>query len=317
MPENPSSTLIAAFLIISLVAVVMSNILKKTFAKSAVTGMTAAYAYSAVVGISTAVVLLIWGGLGEVSAYTAILATVFGIVTSLQNSVNMLSMQIGPMSYTTVIMSFSTLISALSGLFFFGESVAVSQLIGIVLMLFSFVLAVDKKDGEKSASLRWLILCIICFFLTGGIGIMQKIHQSSDFRGELNGFLIIAFAVSSVISTILSVVTSKGGKKRIFPEGTDKKALVKAIVLMILPGLFVGANNKLNLYLTGKMDSAVFFPVFNGSMLVITTLAAVVIFRERLTKKQWLGIAVGILSVLFLCLKFGAVFTLSPDAASI
>ena len=54
----------------------------------------------------------------------------------------------------------------------------------------------------------------------------------------------------------------------------------------------------------GGMDSAVFFPIVNGGGLVLSTLAAVLIFKEKLNKKQWIGITLGICSVVFLCNPF-------------
>lgn len=52
------------------------------------------------------------------------------------------------------------------------------------------------------------------------------------------------------------------------------------------------------------MDSAIFFPIVNGGGLVLTTLAAVLLFKERLSVKQWMGVAFGIISVVFLCNPF-------------
>lgn len=73
---------------------------------------------------------------------------------------------------------------------------------------------------------------------------------------------------------------------------------------MIVSGACVAVNNKFNLYLSGVMDSAVFFPVVNGGGLVLTTLAAVLLFKEKLSKKQWIGVVLGIASVVFLCDPF-------------
>ena len=70
----------------------------------------------------------------------------------------------------------------------------------MALMLVSFLLAIEKGTNEKKTSVKWLVLCIICFFLQGGIGIMQKIHQTSPHKAELNAFLVIAFAVAFLIS---------------------------------------------------------------------------------------------------------------------
>jgi len=38
---------------------------------------------------------------------------------------------------------------------------------------------------------------------------------------------------------------------------------------------------------------------------MLSTAAAVILFKEKLTKKQWLGIVVGILAVICLCNPLG------------
>ena len=137
---------------------------------------------------------------------------------------------------------------------------------------------------------------------------MQKIHQTSSFKGELNAYLVTAFIASTVISTAVAVfLYLKGSKeslenKKALPA-IDKK-FVFMLVLMIVNGVSVAVNHKLNLYLSGVMDSATFFPIVNGGGLVLSTVAALIIFRERLSVKQWIGLGVGILSVIFLCNPF-------------
>jgi len=53
------------------------------------------------------------------------------------------------------------------------------------------------------------------------------------------------------------------------------------------------------------MDSAVFYPTVNGGNLILTALAACILFRERPRKLQWLGIALGTVAVILLCNPFG------------
>ena len=76
------------------------------------------------------------------------------------------------------------------------------------------------------------------------------------------------------------------------------------VALVGVGGISGALCNQWNLYLSGVMDSAVFFPLFNGGGLVLTTLIAVVLFKEKLSKLQWLGVAFGIASVIFLCNPF-------------
>lgn len=295
-------------LIISLFAALLGSIVRKYYMDGNKAGMAGVFVCNAVASAVSAVVLLVWGGFGASSTFTLILGTAFGLVTALQAIFNLAALALGPMSYTTVIVSFSTVITALSGKLFFGENIYAVQIIGIVLMLVSFVFAVDKKSEEKSANLRWLIVCGLAFIFSGGIGIMQKIHQTSSFKGELNAYLVIAFVASTVVSAAVAIFLYLKGSK---DSPVSKKALpaidkrfIFMLVLMIINGVSVAVNHKLNLYLSGVMDSATFFPIVNGGGLVLSTVAALIIFRERLSVKQWIGLGVGILSVIFLCNPF-------------
>ena len=100
--------------------------------------------------ITAAVVLLLWNGMGDCSAYTLYFGIVFGLITSLASIAGVLALQYGSLSYTTLIISFSTVISALSGALFFGESIGLSHAVGIFFMLLCFVFATEKApDDEK------------------------------------------------------------------------------------------------------------------------------------------------------------------------
>ena len=294
-------------LLLSLAAALGGSIAKKYYTDKGPTGLSGGFVFNAVGCLIAAVILLCWGGFGQSSVFTIVLGVVFGAVTALQGITNIAALQVGPMSYTSVIISFSTLISALSGVMFFGESLGWAQIVGIVLMLASFILAAKSDGDEKKANLKWLFLCLIAFVATGGIGVMQKIHQSSEYRNELNAYLIIAFLSSAVFCAIFAALLkgresiSIDAKKK---ENKRKKQACFMIGIMIASGACVAVNNKLNLYLSGVMDSAVFFPIVNGGGLVLATLAAVLLFKEKLSKKQWIGVVLGIASVVFLCNPF-------------
>ncbi|MBR2907101.1 MAG: EamA family transporter [Clostridia bacterium] len=294
-------------LILSLAAALGGSIAKKYYTDKEPAGLSGGFAFNAVGCLTAAVILLCWGGFGTSSVFTIWLGVVFGAVTALQGITNIAALQVGPMSYTSVIISFSTLISALSGVMFFDESLGWAQIVGIVLMLASFVLAAKSDGDEKKANLKWLFLCLITFAATGGIGIMQKVHQSSEYRDELNAFLIIAFVSSAIICTVFAALLKRREGRSADSKSNKNvpnKHFVFLLTIMIASGACVAVNNKFNLYLSGVMDSAVFFPIVNGGGLVLTTLSAVLLFKERLSKKRWVGVVLGIASVVFLCNPF-------------
>jgi uncharacterized membrane protein len=81
-----------------------------------------------------------------------LLAILFGTATALQGIAMLSAMRLGPVSYTMMFASFSTVITALSGALFFHETLTLLKGIGILLMLVSFVLfCVIYAAAAKSA----------------------------------------------------------------------------------------------------------------------------------------------------------------------
>ena len=293
--------------VISLAACLAGTMIKNHYSKKLSDSIAGYHLYNALTAIVCSLTLLaLSGGKLSVSPFTVFLAVIFGLVTVVQQVANSAALASGPLAYTSVIGSMSTVITAFSGLIFFGESISATQIIGIVLMLFCLILSVKKDTAdEKKAAARWLILCFITCFATGGIGILQKLHQSSDYKDELTAFLIIAFAFSFVFSAANIAVI----KLRAIKSGTGKVVFLKKkpslpilIAFFAVAGIGVALNNMINLYLSGEVPSAIFFPIVNGGGLILTTLASVFFFRERLTRLQWVGIALGFVATLLLCL---------------
>ena len=69
------------------------------------------------------------------------------------------------------------------------------------------------------------------------------------------------------------------------------------LLTALLAGILSCAYNRLNIYLSGAMIGAVFFPCFNGGVVVLSTTLSVLILRERLRAIQVLGIALGIAGI--------------------
>ena len=134
------------------VSVVMNllscGILRNDFCKKEIAGNADLNAFNSVSSLlsagTLAIIALVSGSLCAPSAYTVVLGVVFGIATALCAILHMKALENGPLSYTSVICSCAMVIPALSGLLFFGEAVTALQYVGIVLMVISFVCAVDK-----------------------------------------------------------------------------------------------------------------------------------------------------------------------------
>lgn len=253
-------------------------------------------------GVGFAVMFALCGGKLILSPFSAALAVAFGAVTAAAGILNAKAIKMGPYGYTTVIVSLSTAITALSGAIFWHETLTVLKIAGIALMVLCFFLAVDTHGGGKKANVTWFLLCVLTLLLTAGIGLMQKVHQTSAYKAELLPFLAVAFAVSALIPLVVYFPMRKRERRREQAGTGGRIAVLPFLLAALICGIGAAGNNALNLYLAGVLETAVFFPVVNGVPLLAGLLVSFLVFREKLKTKQLIGLAVGVGALV--CLLF-------------
>ena len=293
----------AMLLILSVVMNLLScGILRNDFCKKEIRNDADLHVFNAfssvLSAVTLAVIALFSGSLGLPSLYTLLLGVVFGIATALCAVLHMKALESGPLSYTNVICSCAMVIPALSGLFFFGETVTWGQYVGIALMIVSFVCAVDASNEKLGTSFRWFLLCMGSFLCSGAVGVMQKVHQSSPHKDELGVFLVIAFLVSAIFSVLMARSGCKRGETI---SVTAKPRLRKFILFSIVCGIGIALCNQINMYLAGVMEAMIFYPVVNGGSMLLTTIAGVALWHEKPSARQWVGLAVGGAAIFLLC----------------
>ena len=227
------------------------------------------------------------------SIYSFLLGILFGTMTFVSTHFLILAMAEGPMHITILIATASMLIPTLSGVLFFGEPFSVYKFIAImVLIVFLYCASSGKSEG--TFNWKWMLYCGINFLTGGTIGIIQKVHQSSAHREEFYFFLASAFLVSAFIPFILSIKQKRRGEK--------EKISLKLLCIAAISGLCVFGQYAINTKLSGVLPSQLFFPVINGTNVVFGSVVAVVIFKEKMTKKQIVGMVGGMLALIGICI---------------
>lgn len=222
-----------------------------------------------------------------ISFFSVFLGILFGVVTLLNNTYYLRALSKGPMNITDLIATSSMLIPTMSGVFLFNEKFSVIRLLATCFLIFFIYLTLKPtSDGEK-VNKRWLWYCLIAFLTQGAIGVMQKLHQNSIYKNELFGFLAVAFFTSFLFSIFVSRKNETSGKL------TTKQFLV-----ILIQGICMFLMHFLNLKLSGLFPSQFFFPVSAGSGIILVLLISAVIFKEKLTKKQLIGLIGGFAAIL-------------------
>jgi len=226
-----------------------------------------------------------------VSSYTMILAVIFSFVSTASQYFCLLSMKLGPMSFSVLFTYLSAVIPTVFGIIYRNTPPTPIQVIGLILMIITFVLSIDFNK-ESGMSIKWLFAVAGSFLGMGLIGVCQTVHQTSAFAKEINGLLFWTFLFSLILFILLYI--PYGVKSKIAKE----KKIYKPIdwTSMIITGVFWGAVNLINLYLSGKLPSIIFFPIVNGGVIILSGLASIFIFKEKLPRKKIAGLVIGIIA---------------------
>lgn len=271
--------------------------IQNVFSKRRARGMADHLAYT-VISYSVAIIALLffaknWGAL---SGYTVILGIAYGAVTVISSLAYNVALSVGPLSYTVLINASSLIIPAFSGALFWGESFSALQIVGVGLMIFSFYLGMGWSSGGKKISRKWIVLAFVSFLCNGAVGVMQKMHQSSPQKDELNEFLVIAFAVSLLVLMVSLLIVRLRGKKVV----AFSAPAFKPVAMAASSGGIMAFINQSALYLSGVLPAIFFFPAYNGFRIFLTAIMDRFVFKERLTKRQVVGIGVGLVAILLL-----------------
>ncbi len=201
------------------------------------------------------------------------------------------AMKNGPVSITTLIGNCSLILSTTVGVVVWKESVSIMQLLGILLLLAAFILCTYKKpDKTGQTSKKWLVYCLLFFSFAAGVGIIFKAFSKVSAGTGAGDMMIVAAATMLVFSGIkiwISRLTPKDQQK---PPKETKSIWGLAVIC----GLLSCGYNRLNISLAGLFDSVIFYPCFNGGVILLSTVLSVIFLRERLTIRQVIGLALGI-----------------------
>ena len=276
--------------IVSVSTTVLYNCISNMMCKKVLTSNNLIYKFNSIVYAVCSFLFCFLLLNEKMSFYTFLMGVTFGVVTTLGGLYKMHALSEGPMHMTLLITTSSMIIPTMSGLFW-GEKFSILKFL-ITFILIGFIYLSIGRGAETKINLSWAFYCLLAFIFQGSIGVLQKIHQSSVHRSEISGFLFVSFICSAVFCR-LRIKGKVNGK-----EGTGKKYILLAVVC----GLCTFSMNYINLKLSGILPSQLFFPLINGSSIIFSSLFEVFLFKERLNRRQLLGLAGGIGSLILMCI---------------
>ncbi len=237
------------------------------------------------------IALILFNGksLTSVAPLTLGYALIYGLLLLSAQWFYTVALKKGTTGVCSTVYSLGFILPTISGAVFWNESITLFNLLGILCVIPAIIISGTKGSNATAAVGRGYIFPLVTAMLSsGGLGIMQKVQQASSYADEKAAFVLVAFAFAGLAS-LLFVLPSKQSNQRL----TCKKLLSAAGV-----GVCFGCCNLLNTTLAGRLDSAVFFPLQNISVILLSLILGIIIYKERLRLREASVLILGIASIL-------------------
>ena len=203
------------------------------------------------------------------------------------------STQHSGVTVTSLSSKISVVLPILAGVIFFSEPLSYMTAIGIVLALVALFLVVGGKKDSGDVNKNWL-LPILIFFGTGTGDILMKITEQQHTGGDMGFMIAFIYFVALVFGIIIVVIDIIRGKSKWQWKNS-------------IGGIMLGVINYFSTYCVYNamryFTNVVLFPIYNIGVVSLTAVIGWLAFKEKLTWKNYLGLAIAIIAVILIAFR--------------
>lgn len=202
-------------------------------------------------------------------------------------------------SIASVANKMSVILPVLFSLIVLNESISIAKLIGIILAVVAVVFTMYRKSGSENKNL--IMLPFLVFIGSGMIDIGMNYANTAIVKTETDTYLfstsifITSFCCGLLFLLIQWLYTKKNSIKLIPPNNKD-----------IVGGILLGIPNYFSIFFmlkalgSGFLTPALLFPVLNVSNVLLTALIGLLAFKEMLSKLNYLGLLLAVISLILI-----------------
>jgi drug/metabolite transporter (DMT)-like permease len=220
-----------------------------------------------------------------------IVAIGLGVLFITVFNVMALTAQKNGLSVVSVASKMSVIIPILFGIYVYNESAGLQKVLGIILALVAVYLT-SLKQKDDAISTKSIYLPIILFI---GSGIIDTSVNHFAPKNHMQLFLAVIFGIAGVVGFLILSYKSIRLK-----QGFEIKSVPFGIAL--------GVVNYCSMYFLLKalrvegFESSSIFTINNVVIVTVSTLIGLLLFKERISNKNWIGIIIAIISIILVTL---------------
>ena len=205
------------------------------------------------------------------------------------------ALQSGSVALTAFVKQLSLVFVSLWGFVFWDTPLKPTTILGIALIVVALALCFFKKtsdDSKNTVTAKWFGFATLLLIGNAGCSIVQK-YQQFAFGGEHRSLLMVCASACAVVMCLL--LCHKADK-------SDWSVTVRTSwQFPVLAGISSALLNLLVLLMAStSLSPSVIYPGIALGGVTLTVLMSVIVFKERLRTRQWVGLVIGMVALLFL-----------------
>ncbi len=199
------------------------------------------------------------------------------------------------LSVTTVAAKMSVVIPMLFSIIYYNESVVLLKILGILAAILGVLLTVYKKENnsETKISLKEIFVPVLLFAGMGMSDSMVKYTQNAYLNKDNMALFSASLFFISFVSSIIYAIVKKEISKIFKP-----KVLLLGVSLGLLN--YYGVLSFIKAFASKVFDSSVIFGITNVGIVSLSVLIGVIIFKEKLTLINKMGVILSVLAIVLL-----------------
>ncbi|MFT4546054.1 MAG: drug/metabolite transporter (DMT)-like permease [Bacteroidia bacterium] len=221
----------------------------------------------------------------------AISAIIIGCLFLSMFYVMAISSQKVGVAISSVANKMSFIIPVVAAVLLYNETLSGLRIVGVLGALFAVGMVTFPKQGVDIER-KYLALPLIIFFGSGLLDtIFNYVKNNQLGANEVEVFCASLFFVSAVLGCTIVL------GMRLFKGKTLATKSIVAGVALGIPNYF-----SIHFLLLGlkEMPGSEFFPINNTGIVLLSTLLAIVLFSEKLSKLNWAGIVLALFSIILI-----------------
>jgi len=203
-----------------------------------------------------------------------------------------LTAQKNGLSVASVASKMSVVIPVLFGIVVYNESIGFQKLSGIILALIAVYLTSVKSKGNTTITSSSIYLPILLFL---GSGIIDTSSNHFAPKDNMELFLAMIFGIAGIIGFLIlcykSIKLKQHFKLKSIPFGIALGVINYCSMYFLLKALRVDG-----------FESSSIFTINNVVIVAVSTLTGLLVFKERISNKNWIGIILAVVSIILVTL---------------